>query len=107
MSPASASEALSVEMTFGIPIALRRQGAIWHTEIEIEPELVGIPLVTALRPAVQFGIAAGFSYVRVRQALPTVGFRVTATTVSGDAERPSSLALRAGARVGFDWRLVR
>ena len=107
MSPSLSTEGMSVEMTLGIPIALRRQGAIWHTEVEVEPELVGVPFVTELRPALQFGLAAGFSYVRVRQALPTVGFRITLTRVAGTEDQPAALALRAGARVGFDWRIVR
>ena len=106
MTPTLSTEGVSVEMTFGIPMALRRQGAIWHTEVEVEPELVGVPFVTELRPAIQLGIAAGFSYVRVRQALPTVGFRITVTRVSASETQPAALALRAGARVGFDWRLV-
>ncbi len=107
MSPTLSTEDMSVDLNLGIPIALRRHGTIWHTEVEVEPELVGIPFVTELRPAIQLGIAAGFSYVRVRQALPTVGFRMTVTRVAAGQDRPAALALRAGVRVGFDWRLRR
>lgn len=106
LRPGAQSEALGLEMTIGLPMALRRQGAIWHHELELIPLMVGIPFATDLRPGIQIGATMGFSYLRVRQALPTMGFRLTLEALGGDDKQPAALAIRAGARMGFDWRLV-
>jgi len=85
------------------PLVLRHHLVTFHHDLELAPLVFFTD--TDPRPSygMRLGVTMGVSALRIRRIMPWAGLGLVTEYLFANSHRPHLVALRGGARVGFDW----
>ena len=92
-----------LQFVWAAPLVLRHHVLTFHHDLEVAPLLFFTDADTRPSYGVRFGVTVGVSTIRIRRIMPWAGLGLVTEYLFANAHRPNLVAIRGGARVGFDW----
>ena len=100
---ANANVNFPLQFTGALPFILRHHLLTIHHDLEVAPIIFFTE--DDLRPnfGARFGVTFGLSTLRIRSIMPWAGAGLALEYAFSNGHRPTVVALKGGARLGFDW----
>ena len=77
--------------------------SVLKTDLELAPLVFFTDTDPRLSYGMRLGVTMGVSALRIRRIMPWAGLGLVTEYLFANSHRPHLVALRGGARVGFDW----
>lgn len=88
---------------FAVPLVLRHRLLTFHHDLELAPLFNFTEEDTGTSYGVRVGGLLALSTFRIRNIMPWAGMGLAFEYLFETDQRPQSVAMKGGARVGFDW----